>query len=221
MPPQGGPIVGAWERPRGRRAPHLQPRRSLLRPALCRQVSSKAPIPRAWGWSCDERWPVGVGLRLGPWPWRAWGWGFLDRRRVLGHHCWGNRRAVRGGTHQVSGARQASAVKGSHEAHSGCVTEPAQLSFLPQLQGLPPLSWREGLRGPGWVVAWGVAGRWHVLLERGCGSGVSRASLVSREREEVPAWWAGEWGGQPLTSISSWALGPVDQPCWAPMARIL
>lgn len=162
-----------------------------------------------WVWACA--WDPGPGGRGGGASW-------------TGDVCWvitAGETAVRGGTHQVSGARQASAVKGSHEAHSGCVTEPAQLSFLPQLQGLPPLSWREGLRGPGWVVAWGVAGRWHVLLERGCGSGVCRASLVSREREEVLAWWAGEWGGQPLTSISSWALGPVDQPCWAPMARIL
>lgn len=162
-----------------------------------------------WVWACA--WDPGPGGRGGGASW-------------TGDLCWvitAGETAVRGGTHQVSGARQASAVKGSHEAHSGCVTEPAQLSFLPQLQGLPPLSWREGLRGPGRVVAWGVAGRWHVLLERGCGSGVCRASLVSREREEVPAWWAGEWGGQPLTSISSWALGPVDQPCWAPMARIL
>lgn len=127
-----------------------------------------------WVWACA--WDPGPGGRGGGASW-------------TGDVCWvitAGETAVRGGTHQVSGARQASAVKGSHEAHSGCVTEPAQLSFLPQLQGLPPLSWREGLRGPGWVVAWGVAGRWHVLLERGCGSGVCRASLVSREREEVP-----------------------------------
>lgn len=45
-----------------------------------------------------------------------------------------------------------------------------------------------GLRGPGGVAARGVAGRWHVLWSRGCGSGVCRASRVSREREEVTAW---------------------------------
>lgn len=100
-----------------------------------------------WVWACA--WDPGPGGRGGGASW-------------TGDVCWvitAGETAVRGGTHQVSGARQASAVKGSHEAHSGCVTEPAQLSFLPQLQGLPPLSWREGLRGPGWVVAWGGRGR--------------------------------------------------------------
>lgn len=50
------------------------------------------------------------------------------------------------------------------------------------------------------AVAQGVAGRWPVFLERGCGPGVCKASLVSRVRDEVTACWAGggsrDVGGQ-------------------------
>lgn len=50
------------------------------------------------------------------------------------------------------------------------------------------------------AVAQGVAGRWPVFLERGCGPGVCKASLVSRVRDEVMACWAGgrsrDMGGQ-------------------------
>lgn len=64
-----------------------------------------------WVWACA--WDPGPGGRGGGASW-------------TGDVCWvitAGETAVRGGTHQVSGARQASAVKGSHEAHSGCVTE--------------------------------------------------------------------------------------------------
>lgn len=43
VPPRGGLGLGAWELPRGRRAPHLQPRRGLPGPAPRCRVSTERP----------------------------------------------------------------------------------------------------------------------------------------------------------------------------------
>lgn len=136
-----------------------------------------------------------------------------------------------GGTYWASGASRASqrrkpqAILGRDAARSGCGTDTC--CVLPgahrNRQGgsavfpLPShpvfcLFILEGGPQAAWVgaAAQGVAGRWPVFLERGCGPGVCRASLVSRLRDEGMACWAGEVGGQT----------PEGQACGVPLARI-
>lgn len=55
--------------------------------------------------------------------------------------------------------------------------------------------------GGGVAVARGVAGRWHVFLERGCGSGGCRASLGGRARAEATACQVVGEGGEPGASL--------------------
>lgn len=75
------------------------------------------------------------------------------------------------------------------------------------------------------AMAQGVAGRWPVFLERGCGPGVCKASLVSRVRDEVMACWAGggsrDMGGQTQRVRVAGRPGWGSRCVWGPLCSPL